>query len=278
MIVLLWTLAAVTWAQDVARGEVLAGLSGCEACHTAEAGQPWAGGHAVVSRFGTFYGTNLTQDPEHGLGAWNEADFVRAMREGRGPDHRAYWPAFPYPAFTLLTDADLGDLWAYLQTIPPAAVPNRPHEVLPRFNSRPLLGLWRSMGFRPGPWEDDPHHEAAWNRGAYLVEGPGHCGECHTPRNGVGIPKRSATLAGSTDPKAPNLTPHASALQGWSASDWDDFLTFAMTPDGDVVGGHMAVIIEHGTARLSAEDRMAMAVYLRSLTPQPFGGLKPKAP
>lgn len=254
---------------DAARGEVLAGLGGCAACHTADDGAPYAGGHAVVTRFGTFYGSNLTPDPEHGLGRWSFADFVRAMREGLAPDGHAYWPAFPYPAFTGSSDADLVDLWAYLRTLPPDSSPDRPHAVRPLYDRPSSLALWRSLGFRPGPWTDDPERDDAWNRGAYLVRTIGHCGECHTPRGGVGVPRRGRELAGSDDPRAPNLTPHADGLGDWTEGDLVDFLESGMTPEGDVVGGHMGRVVELGTAQLTDADRAAIAAYLRAVPARP---------
>lgn len=271
VVVLLALLVGTASAGDPARGEVLAGLSGCAACHTAEDGPAYAGGHAIRSRFGTFYGSNLTPDPEHGIGRWSEADFVRAMREGMAPDGHPYWPAFPYPSFTRASDQDLADLWAFLGTLPAVARPDHANEVLPRYDSRALLGTWRTLSFRAGAWRDDPRRDAAWNRGAYLVTGLGHCGECHSPRSGIGVPKKGMELAGSDEPPAPapNLTPHPDGLGGWSEDELIDFLRFGMTPEGDVVGGHMGTIIDLGTSRLSESDRRAIATYLRSLPARP---------
>lgn len=255
---------------DASRGEVLAGLGGCAACHTADDGAPYAGGHAVVTRFGTFHGSNLTADPEHGLGRWTYEDFARAMREGRAPDGRAYWPAFPYPAFTGLVDADLADLWAYLRTLPPDPTPEVPHAVRPVYDHASSLALWRSFGFRPGPWvAKDPEADAAWSRGAYLVRTIGHCGECHTPRGATGVPRRRRELAGSDDPRAPNLTPHPDGLGGWSEADLAEFLVSGTTAEGDVVGGHMGRVVELGTARLDASDRAAIVTFLRALPARP---------
>lgn len=256
--------------QDAEHGAQIAGLAGCAACHTAPGGETLAGGYAVVTPFGTFYGSNLTPDPDTGLGRWSFEDFVRAMRVGKSPEGRPYYPAFPYPAFSQLTDADLADLWAWLQAVAPVAQDSPPHEVVPRFRGRSLLGTWRLFSFRQGPFEPDPQRDEAWNRGAYLVRGAGHCGECHTPRNGIGGLRRGRELAGSrTEPEpGPNLTPGPGGLQGWSVDDLVTLLDMGMTPEGDFVGGEMGRIVDEGTARLSEADRRAIATYLLSLPPR----------
>lgn len=265
-------LGGVAHAGDADRGARLAGLAGCAACHTPEGDDAVAaGGFALETPFGTFYGSNLTPDPETGLGDWTFEDFERAMRRGKSPEGRPYYPAFPYPSFTLVDDRDLEDLWAWLRTLEPVRREVPDHEVRPAYRGAFRVGLWRWFGFRRGPWEDDPDHDAAWNRGAYLVEGLGHCGECHTPRTGIGVPRRRWHLAGTDLPPepGPNLTPHEDALADWSVGDWTDFLDLGMLPDGDFVGGEMARVVDEGTAVLSDEDRAAIATYLRSLTPRP---------
>jgi mono/diheme cytochrome c family protein len=253
---LIWITLAL--AGDPVHGEQLAGLAGCGACHTADGGAPYAGGHAVVTRFGTFYGSNLTPDRVHGLGTWSEGDFVRAMRQGHGPDGRPYWPAFPYPSFTGMDDGDLADLWAWLRAQPAAATPDRPHEIVPRF--RGGLGLWRALAFRPAK-------VVVADRGQYLVDAVGHCGECHTPRTSVGVPRRQRYLAGSVELHAPNLTP--AALGDWSEHDWVTFLRDGMTPDGDMTGAAMGRVVHEGTARLSDDDLAAMVAWLRAQRPWP---------
>lgn len=267
MPLLLALLAAPATAQDPDRGALLAALGGCGACHTAEGGAPYAGGHAIETEHGTFYGTNLTPDPEHGLGRWSLDDFTRAMRRGRGPD-RSYWPAFPYPAFSGLSEADLADLWAFLQALPPDPAPDRPHETPHTALSR---WLWRALWFRPRPLPPDPEWTPEQARGAYLVQVVGHCGGCHTPRSRWGRPDPRRALAGSDDPPhpAPNLTPHAEGLEGWTLEDHELFLELGLVPSGDVVGGQMRRIVRDGTAALSAADRRAIALYLLALEPQP---------
>lgn len=252
------------------RGERLAGLAGCAACHTAEDGAPFAGGHALHTDFGTFHGSNLTPDPEHGLGGWTFEDFHRAMREGKRPDGRSYYPSFPFTSFTGLTDDDLSDLWAFLQTVPADPRPDEPHDLRRGYRKRWVLGLWRTFAFRKGPFEADADDPVV-ARGEYLVDVVGHCGECHTPRSGLGALKRRRWLAGSdAEPEpAPNITPHDDGVGSWELDDWLTFLDMGMLPDGDWVGGEMARIVEEGTAPLSEADREAMARYLMSVPAEP---------
>lgn len=241
-------------APDPAWGAVLAGLGGCEACHTADDGAPYAGGHAIETPHGTFFGSNLTPDPEHGVGAWTLGDFTRAMRRGRSPDGHAYWPAFPYPSFTGMSDGDLADLWAFLGTLEPVALPDVPHEGAPAGWKR---WAWRTLAFHPrGP---DPDR----SRGAYLVEVVGHCGECHSPRSGIGRVIRRQALEGGSEPftKAPAI--HPEALEDWSDGDLSTFLEMGMLPDGDFPGRGMNRVVQDGIARLSDADRAAMAAFLR---------------
>lgn len=241
------------------------------ACHTADDGAPNAGGHAIETRFGTFYGPNITPDPEHGVGAWSFDDFKQAMRHGRRPDGKSYYPAFPYPSYTQMTDEDLQHLWAWMQSVDADPRPNQDHDLRPGYRSRALLPLWRLTGFRRGPFQPDASEPEDVSRGRYLGEAIGHCGDCHTPRGRLGQPRRRLALAGSQDPphNGPNLTPHPDGLGDWSESDLLTFFSFGMTPEGDFVGGHMMRIVEEGTARLSDEDRTALTAWLRSVRPRP---------
>jgi mono/diheme cytochrome c family protein len=272
LVLLAWLcLVATAHAQDPEHGALIAAVSGCAACHTAQTGAPYAGGYPIETPFGTFYGSNLTPEPEHGLGAWTEADFVRAVRKGRSPDGRPYYPAFPYPSYTLLTDADLGDLWAYLQTLAPVPRPAPAHELKGMVRWRFLLRFWKITGFRRGPFRPDRKRSESWNRGRYLVDAVSHCGECHTGRGGLGGLRKRRYLAGNDDPPepAPNITPHDHGTAGWSTADWTTFLEDGMTPEGDFVGGEMRRLIKEGTALLPEEDRKAMAEYLTTVTPRP---------
>jgi mono/diheme cytochrome c family protein len=257
---------------DAKRGEYLAKAGGCVGCHT-EARQgavAFAGGRALKTPFGTFYGPNLTPDQNAGIGRWSEADFVKAMRRGLRPDGANYFPAFPYPSFTKIANPDLKDLWAYLRSLPPSARANQPHDLRFPFSWRLLVWVWKWLFFTPGPFTPDPSRSAALNRGAYLVDALGHCGECHTPRNFLGGSKTSRYLAGGKLPgegSAPNLTP--TRLKKWDTKDLKDFLQTGMTPDGDVVAETMGEVITNTTSKLTSPDLDAVLAYLRSLPPLP---------
>jgi len=256
---------------DAKRGEYLAKAAGCVGCHTEtrKDATPFAGGRALKTPFGTFYGPNITPHPEAGIGRWSEADFVRALREGLRPDGAHFYPAFPYPSFTRMTDADLRDLWAYLRTLPPSAQPSRPHELGLLYRGRFLLGLWKALFFTPGPFTPDPKQSVAVNRGAYFVQALGHCGECHTPRNFLGGPRKGRFLAGGTieGHTAPNLTP--TRLKKWSDAELADVLTSGLLPDGDVLGETMGEVVRNTTSQLTKDDLAALIAYLRSLPPLP---------
>lgn len=258
-------------AGDPAAGARWAGLGGCAACHTAEGGPAYGGGHVLDTPWGTFVGPNLSSDPVHGLGAWTFDDFRRAMRDGRAPDGRPYYPSFPYPSFTAMTDDDLADLWAFLRTVPPVDTPDAPHDIPARFRGRVRLNLWRMLAFRRGPFEAERDEDPEIARGRYLAEAIGHCGDCHTPRDTIGRPRRRHAFAGTDAPPepSPNITPHADGLAGWTEGDVDTLLSFGMFPDGDFVGGEMLRVVQEGTAPLSASDRAAIGRWLLSLPGRP---------
>ncbi len=273
VVVLLAAAAGVASAQgDARRGEYLAKAGGCLGCHT-EAKKdavPYAGGRALKTPFGTFFGPNITPHPQAGIGRWSEADFLRAMRTGVRPDGAHYFPAFPYPSFTKIADADLRDLWAYLRSLPPNPRANRAHELRFPFGWRFLVAGWKWLFFTPGAIAADPKRTPALNRGAYLVQALGHCGECHSPRNFLGGAKRDRFLAGTAkgvDGKtgAPNLTP--TRLKKWSDVELRDFLQSGLTPDGDIVGETMGEVIQNTTGQLTPADLSALIAYLRSLPP-----------
>ena len=268
--------AASCFAQgDAKRGEYIAKAGGCLGCHTVEAKDAkdkpaaFAGGRALKTPFGTFYGPNITPHPEAGIGRWSEADFMRAMREGRRPDGANYFPAFPYPSFTRISDADLRDLWAYLRSLPPNARRSEPHDLGFLYRWRFLVSIWKWLYFTPGPFAPDPAKSAQLNRGAYLVQALGHCGECHTPRTFLGGAKKDQFLAGAKD-IAPNLTP--TRLKKKGDGELKEFLRTAMTPDGDVAAESMAEVVTNTTSQLVPEDLDAMVAYLRSLPPLPEEG------
>lgn len=254
------------------RGAYLFAAAGCETCHTAEADDatPLAGGRALDTPFGVFYTPNITPDADHGIGGWSDADFLRAMRQGVSPDGDDYYPAFPYPSFTRMSDGDILDLKAYLFTLPAAATPNRAHEVGFPFNMRPLLTFWKLLFLNQGPEPSDPTLDEPQARGAYLVRALGHCGECHTPRNAMGAPVADMQLAGTVDGPdgrpVPNITPdEATGIGRWSADDIVFLLRSGMMPDGDFVGSGMGDVVANGTSHLTGDDLQAIAAYLRAV-------------
>jgi mono/diheme cytochrome c family protein len=253
---------------DAKRGEYLVKAGGCLGCHTEDKKDavPFAGGRALKTPFGTFFGPNITPHPQAGLGKWAEADFVRAMRHGRRPDGANYFPAFPYPSFTKINDRDLRDLWAYLRTLAPSSRASQPHDLGFPFGWRFLVTVWKWFFFTPGPFSGDPAAAPAVSRGAYLVQALGHCGECHTPRNFLGGPKRGRLLAGGKTPEGKdvsNLTP--TGLKKWSDKDLTDFLVTGTLPDGDVPAEAMGEVIRNTTSQLTPQDLTALIAYLRSL-------------
>jgi mono/diheme cytochrome c family protein len=253
---------------DAKRGEYLAKAGGCLGCHTVEAKDdakdkpvPYAGGRALKTPFGTFYGPNITPHPDAGIGRWSEADFVRAMREGRRPDGSNYFPAFPYPSFTFITDSDLRDLWAYLRSLPQSGRGSEPHDLGFLYRWRFLVGPWKWLFFTPGPFTP-----SQGTRGEYLVRALGHCGECHTPRNFLGGAKKDLFLAGAKD-IAPNLTP--TRLKSSSDAELRSFLTTGLTAEGDVPAKEMGEVIANTTSQLTPQDLDAIIAFLRSLPPLP---------
>lgn len=271
-------------AQDSARaqrGEYLLHAGGCLGCHTdtKNGGVPLAGGRELKTPFGSFFGPNITPHPTAGIGRWTEAQFRRALREGVRPDGAHYFPAFPYTSFTGMTDVDIGDLWAYLQTVPASVQPNREHELGFPFNIRLAMIGWKALFFTPGEFRPDRSKSSEINRGAYLVNALGHCGECHTPRNFAGGLDRSKFLAGGVldGGVVPNITPHPETGIGkWSPGDIADLLKMGMTPDGDFVGGEMAEVSKE-MAKLTDDDVKAIVAYLRTLPPINNAVRKPKS-
>jgi mono/diheme cytochrome c family protein len=264
-----WTAPAAAQG-DAKRGQYLVKAGGCVGCHTEEKkdAAPFAGGRALKTPFGTFYGPNITPHPEAGIGRWTEADFVNAMRRGRRPDGANYFPAFPYTSFTKIADSDLRDLWAYLRTLPQSNRPSQEHDLRFPFGWRFTVTFWKWLFFTPGPFTGIPGATPAVNRGAYLVQALGHCGECHTPRNFLGGIKRSRFLAGGKTPEGKdvsNLTP--TGLKKSSDKDLMDFLTTGMTPDGDVPAAAMGEVITNTTSQLTPADLAAVIAYLRTLPP-----------
>ena len=229
-----------------------------------------AGGRAIKVPFGTFYATNITPESETGIGAWSERDFVRAMRDGVAPDGTHYFPVFPYTSFTGLSDADVADLWAYLQTLPAVRRENRAPLAPFPFSWRGAIGFWKIVNFAPGRVEADPARDPVWNRGRYLVSAAAHCAECHTPRTWTGGLDEAMWLAGSRDgPEgelAPNITPdEETGIGEWSVEDLVWYLETGLKPDGDDTQGLMSEVIRHGFSELAPEERTAIASYLQTV-------------
>jgi len=256
---------------DLERGKWVFHAGGCAGCHAApDSDDPYllAGGLALASPFGTFYAPNISSDPDHGIGDWTAEDLANAMIHGTSPDGQHYYPAFPYPSYTKADPSDIVSLHAYMQTLPADASPSRAHDLGFPFNIRLALGGWKLLFMRddwvvdPGDLNDQETH------GRYLAEAMGHCGECHTPRNLLGGPATGEWLAGGPNPagqgKIPNITPAGLA---WSQDEIAEYLSSGFTPDYDVVGGHMAEIVEN-YARLTPEDRAAVAAYLKRVPPR----------
>jgi len=257
----------------VQRGAYIFNAAGCLGCHTDEkgGGQPLASGRALATPFGTFHTPNITPDPVNGIGRWSDADFIRALREGVRPDGAALFPAFPYASYTRMTDRDLLDLKAYLFSRPAVAAPNKPHDLTPPFSWRFLLPVWQWMYLTPGPPPDDPAKPPAWNRGRYLVDALGHCAECHSPRTLLGGLDSDRYLAGNPDGPDGDKVPGITGAKGkggigaWSDGDLTLLLETGLTPDGDVVGGAMGEVVRNTTSKLTADDRAAIAAYLKTV-------------
>lgn len=269
MLVLLLSGTAVIAQGDPKRGLYVANAAGCIGCHTAETKDAvsYAGGRALKTPFGTFYGPNITPHPDAGIGRWAEADLVRAVRLGERPDGAHYFPAFPYASFSQMSDADLRDLWAYLRSLPPNAQPSRAHELRFPFGWRFLVLGWKWLFFRPGTFITDAKQTPQLSRGAYLVSVLGHCGECHTPRNFLGGPNRdrllSGTKAGPEGKPIPNITP--TRTKKWNDAEMREFLSTGMTPDFDSANSTMMEVIRNTTSKLTAEDLSSMIAYMRSV-------------
>lgn len=274
--------ALPAYTPNLANGKTMFNAGGCASCHAVPNADPdkvdptrLGGGLALPCPFGTFYVPNISPDPKDGIGSWSEVDFVSALWEGTAPGGRHLFPAFPYTSFRHMELADVRDLFAYLKTLPPVPGKVRRSDLSFPFNIRRMVGIWKLLFLRGGPFAPDPAQSAQWNRGAYLVNGPGHCAECHSPRNFLGGIIESERFAGGPTPDGkdwvPNITP-AGLRQGdnakhpWSQSDIASLLSDGMTPDGDFVGGAMAEVIRN-TSQLSKDDLAAIAAYIASLPP-----------
>jgi mono/diheme cytochrome c family protein len=258
---------------DAAKGERWFWAGGCASCHAAPgaAGDDLlklAGGVAIASPFGTFHAPNLSPDKTHGIGGWSTLDFVNAMKRGLAPDGSHLYPAFPYTSYQRMTVPDLVDLKAYLDTLPADATANKPHDLPFPFSLRRGIGLWKMLYLDGETFAPDPAKSEAVNHGAYLVEGPGHCNECHTPRTAFGGLDMSLALGGAPDPSGKGRVPDITSrgLEDWSADDIASALDSGFTPEFDSLGGTMAEVVRN-MAKLPAEDREAIAAYLKQVPP-----------
>ena len=267
--------AFTAYTPDLKNGETMYNAGGCASCH-ATTGQDdkrrLGGGLELKTDFGTFHAPNISPDPVHGIGAWTEQDFANAMLRGVGKQGEHLYPSFPYASYQRMALTDVRDLYAFMRTLPADPTPSAKHDLPFPFNIRRGLGLWKLAYLDGKPFQPDPVRDAAWNRGAYLVEGPGHCAECHSKRDLLGGIVPEGRFAGGPDPEGKgwiaNITPHADGLADWSQADIAELLASGFTPEYDSVGGTMADVVAN-TAKLSAEDRASMAAYLKSLPARP---------
>jgi mono/diheme cytochrome c family protein len=263
--------------QLVERGRYLALAGNCAGCHTTRGGQPYAGGLPIETPFGTIYSSNLTPDDKAGIGGWSSAHFWRAMHNGRSKDGRLLYPAFPYPNFTQVTREDSDAIYAYLRSVPPAAEPNKAHRLRFPYDTQAALAVWRVLSFKPEPFVANAGKPAEWNRGAYLVNGLGHCIACHGSRNSLGATETKLGLSGGLiaveNWYAPSLNdPHEAGVADWPAADVVALLKSGVAPRGSVMGP-MADVVFRSTQYLSEADLTAMASYLKDLPDAP----KPEA-
>ncbi|HEY2256238.1 MAG TPA: cytochrome c [Variovorax sp.] len=256
-------------AAQVERGRYLALVGNCAGCHTARGGAAYAGGVGIETPFGTVFTSNLTPDPDAGIGDWSAAHFWRAMHNGRSKDGRLLYPAFPYTSFTRVTREDSDAIYAYLRTVPPAPVPNLPHRLRFPYDTQWALAAWRALFFTPGSMAPVAARSAEWNRGAYLVDGLGHCIACHGTRNSLGATEDRLGLAGGLIPienwYAPSLnSPHEAGVANWATEDVVALLKSGRSPRGSVMGP-MADVVFQSTQHMDDDDLRAMAVYLKAL-------------
>lgn len=254
----------------VTRGSYLVRAADCMVCHTREGGAAYAGGREFdLGGMGKLYTPNITPDKETGIGEYTDDDFRSAMQLGIGRGHKHLYPAFPYASYTLTSDEDVLAIKAYLFSLPPVKATPPPNAMKFPFNQRYLMAFWNTLYNPRERLAVDSRQSSEWNRGKYLVEALGHCGECHTPRGPFGGLERDHWLAGAPIPGAkgrfPNITP---AKLKWSQADIVEYLSSGFTPTFDSAGGHMALVVEN-TAHLPPEDRAAIAAYLKIVPAQP---------
>jgi mono/diheme cytochrome c family protein len=260
----------------VKRGEYLALAGDCAACHTARGGQPYAGGRSLATPFGDVPAPNITPDPGTGIGQWSFDDFWRALHDGKGRQGELLYPVFSYTSFTKVSRDDALDIFAYLKSLPPVNRPDLPSGLSFPYNLRSSLVAWRALYFKPGVYEPDTSKSDEWNRGAYLVQGLGHCNECHAQRDSLGGIKENQHLTGGQIPQlswyAPDLsTQDGGGLAGWSAQDIVDLLKTGQSAKGTAFGP-MADVVRLSTQHMTDADLRAVATYLQALPPRTPAG------
>jgi mono/diheme cytochrome c family protein len=262
-------IALTAYNPDLANGRTMFLIGGCSSCHAVpkqEDATRLGGGLALPTAFGTFHVPNISSDTRDGIGRWSEAQFIAAMRHGVSPSGQHLYPAFPYTSYQAMRTEDLRDLFAYLKTLPAVSGTAPGHALKFPFSIRRTVGLWKLLFLDDAPFKPDASQSAQWNRGAYLVNAPGHCAECHSPRNLLGATIASRRFTGGQSPTGqggvPDLT--QGKLHDWKVQDFVEVLDSGMTPDSDRVGGAMVEVVAN-TRQLGAADREAMAVYLKSL-------------
>jgi mono/diheme cytochrome c family protein len=252
--------------EKIERGRYLAVLGDCVACHTSPGGKPFAGGVALETPFGALVGPNITPDLATGIGAWFEADFWRTMHEGIGKNWVRLYPAMPYPAYTKVTREDASAIWAYLRTLEPVRNEIQANQLMFPFNvRRPATSVWNLINFQPGVFQPDPAKSEVWNRGAYLVEGLGHCGTCHTQKNITGGDRGGEALQGALlqDWYAPDVTSDLrTGIGSWSTEEIVRYLKTGAN-SFDIASGPMAEAVEHSTSHMTDADLVAIATYLK---------------
>ncbi len=272
----LTALTAPATEAQIEQGRYLALAGNCMACHTTRGGTPFAGGRRIDTPFGGVYSSNLTPDPETGLGRWTAQDFWQAMHRGRSPNGRLLAPAFPYNHTSVITRQDSDAILAWLKTLPPVVQAQPAHTLVWPVGTQPALAVWRSLFFEPSPFQADKTQTAEWNRGAYLVQGLGHCAACHSPRNALGASGAVSDLSGGLMPVAnwyaPDLTRDAET--GMASTPLPEIVRLLRTGASNTAqtSGPMGEVVQHSLQHLKDTDLQAMAVYLQSRaqsTPQP---------
>jgi mono/diheme cytochrome c family protein len=255
---------------QIARGAELAAIGDCAVCHTTQTGQAYAGGRGIPTPFGTIYATNITPDPDTGIGRWSQTAFQRALRDGIDRAGRHLYPVLPYPHFTRASDDDIAAMYAFLMTRAPIRATTPPNSLPFPLDQRIVLAGWNLLYLKPGPWHPDPAHDATWNRGNYLVEAIGHCGACHTPHNALGAEKAAQTLAGGEAENwyAPPLQTASPASQPWTEDALSSYLRTGFDAHHGAAAGPMTAVTEQ-LANVPEADIHAMAIYLASLMPPP---------